>query len=575
MSGYDAEIINGHFKKWGGLPSKNPQVGEGWEIYSPNKTAVPEKCGEGLKDKTVHSGDFCQGWSGEKGDGIMQRIKVKPDTYYVIAFWSKFAGPGGGMLKNWDYYEDALHTEVKGKSGKIYCCIKGSAVPWTKLHVYFTTDRDETEVTFKCYQMKKGKYYIDDVSISKGEKEKVRVSNSNHIKIYYPEKVPRFTEWVNMIKLPNGDINITFNELVGSGKMPDLPKIYSSWFTEKGAEDRKKYGAEFKQRMVKSTDKGKTWKLVKEYDSSLKVSSDGRETYWNYSQDRKRILKLGKDGIYSSIDCLNWKKEFKVDMSKAEHYTDYEGDVLELKDGTLMIYYVGRDRSVPQREFEIPYDKNKLENKEKEFWGGVDYNDLTETKENVYTIKMEVWDAYAYISPDKGKTWYEKKVAPCYMSEKKDDYINWTEVTAVEANSGDVLFILRSEVPWPEMKWGKEDTYRQVTFFKKGKEWVSGEVTKTPLDPVLFLGHPCIMKMKNGILVAGGSSHQYMFSVDDGKTWEVRNLAFGLRRMHYVRIIEVSDGKLLAVAHMGADWPYPPFEDQWINGTFFDVEKRK
>lgn len=566
-------IVNGDFRDWGGAPANSTQLATGWEIFSAKETLVPEKCGEGQSDPTTHDGSYCQGWSGERDDGIFQIIKVKPVTYYTITFWTRFAGPGGGMLKNWDYYDDALHTEVTGKKGNVYCCVGGSAIPWVKLNAYFTTDKEEHEVTFKCYQMKKGKYYLADVAISEGVPENVTVSNSYHHKIYYPEVAPRFTEWVRLAKLANDDLVLSFHELVGNGKSTALPPLYDGWFTDKALENRRKYGAEHKRRMLTSTDKGRTWKSLESRAGAGSVSSDGREVQWNSSYDGQRLLQVGKDGIYSSTNCVTWRKEAPLDLNQTTYFTGYEGDVLELRDGTFVVYYVGCKKLDVDAVIEIPIDEKKTCIVKDKLWGGVDYNERSSSSKNSYTIKERMCSGAAYISSDRGKTWMEIVVAPYYVSKKNDDYMSFTEISAVETNAGDVLFLMRTEVPWPEMKWGKEDSYHQVTLRRKGNEWVPGEIKKTPLEPVLFLGHPCLLKLKSGILVAGGSGHQYIFSADDGKTWQARNLSFGLRRVHYIRMVEVEDGRVLAAGHMGADWPYPPFEDQWINGTFFDVKK--
>ena len=253
-------IANGSFTKWGGAPGHNPQVADGWEIDSPNHTLVPKKCGLGQSDTTVHTGKYCQGWSGEKGDGIFQRIKVKPDTYYVITFWTRFYGPGVGMSKNWDYFVDALHYEVKGATGKTYCLLAGTGTLWTKMNVYFTTDKREQEVVFKCLQKKKGKYYINGVSMSKGTQENVRISDVVHQKIYEQGKKPSLTEWVNLARVPSGDLMLAFVELAPKdGGVPPLPTIYDNWFTERGKDIRQKYNVEFNRKMLKSSDNGKTW----------------------------------------------------------------------------------------------------------------------------------------------------------------------------------------------------------------------------------------------------------------------------------------------------------------------------
>lgn len=520
-----SKIINGKFKVW----EKDSGIALGWKAEG---SAKP------FKSRNAHSGSYCQGWKGEKGGGISQKIKVKPDTYYVITLWTRFDGPGDGMRKDWDYLADAIRHEIRGSKNELLCAVCGSSVNWFKFNLYFTTGKKEKEVFYKCIQTRKRTYFLDDIKISKGTKENVAVSNVNISKIYVPKKEPSLTEWTNLVKLPNGDLVLTFLELVPKGGYPNLPSSYEGckWFIddEQGAKSRKKYNCEYFRRMLKSTDNGKTWKkidysfdIIKNMGTAYRIPIDGREAFFG---DRKKVLRLGKDGIYSSKDCIKWEMEIPIDFDKMNFWVNYDGQVMVLKNGTIIVFYAGYDKINPVITTEI------------------------------------LWSGVAYITKDRGKNWEEIVVAP-FVKKWKKGFKNFDEITGVELSNGSVLFILRADVPY-------EYNFHQSILSKKGGKWMVSKVKETPFNPVMFNGHPNLLKLKSGIIICTGAAQQFMFSTDNAKTWQMRNLSLGGRRGHYPRMTEVGNGKVLSIYHMGADWPYPPPEKQWIQCTSFDVKKR-
>jgi len=94
-----------------------------------------------------------------------------------------------------------------------------------------------------------------------------------------------------------------------------------------------------------------------------------------------------------------------------------------------------------------------------------------------------------------------------------------------------------------------------------------------------FIGHRAskgVLRTRGGVLICAGSGNQFNFSVDEGKTWSdtatIPDPAVG-RPNHYPALLELPDGRILSVYHVGNHWPYPPPQDEWIHATSFRVKR--
>ena len=81
-----------------------------------------------------------------------------------------------------------------------------------------------------------------------------------------------------------------------------------------------------------------------------------------------------------------------------------------------------------------------------------------------------------------------------------------------------------------------------------------------PLEPtkLAFRGCPAVLRNRDGILICAGSGNQFNFSVDEAKTWSdtatTLDPAIG-RHNHYPALLELPDGQVLSVYHVGNHWP--------------------
>jgi hypothetical protein len=178
-------------------------------------------------------------------------------------------------------------------------------------------------------------------------------------------------------------------------------------------------------------------------------------------------------------------------------------------------------------------------------------------------------DAVLFFSTDGGRSWSDPLLLARGIPTRTND-----EPEVAELGTGDLLVMLRHANP---TKVGTPAVYLpcgQIVVRKVNGRWIPGPWVSTHLG---FRGFPALLRTRDGILIGAGSGNQFNFTVDDGKTWsETMFLADPKynRHNHYPVLVEMPDGRIMSIYHVGNHWPYPPPEDQWIHATAFRLRRR-
>jgi hypothetical protein len=121
--------------------------------------------------------------------------------------------------------------------------------------------------------------------------------------------------------------------------------------------------------------------------------------------------------------------------------------------------------------------------------------------------------------------------------------------------------------PNPPDSYWYSDRMQNVAH-KQGETFVPDQCEQAPFP---HSGYPCVLATREGVIlhVATGESH---WSADSGKTWN-KLLADGnnVGVYYYPKAIQLADGKILCVGHLGSDDVYGTV-DQCIKQQTFRLK---
>ncbi|MBN1346081.1 MAG: exo-alpha-sialidase [Phycisphaerae bacterium] len=369
----------------------------------------------------------------------------------------------------------------------------------------------------------------------------VKVEDLKHATVYKTDKGPKWSCWTSAWLTPEGHIRVGFVDMSGA---PADPKP-SYGYEYAHADVLRKQGIKRCWRWCESRDGGATWRPIREIDASDTLAPQMQQ----YLLLKDRSL-LGIGGVWHEWDftkntyiCYghtmawlskdngtSWSKSVSLnDPSKTESFCCRPK---QLSDGTIVVPAYGTlDRQ----------GKGK-------------------------GLKLNT-DAWLYLSKDGGKSWSEPLVLARGQENRSND-----EPDLVELAGGDLLVILRHANP--KAKGGLVYlNCGQIIVNKTPEGWRVGPVTPTKLA---FRGFPSVLRTREGVLICAGSGNQFNFSVDEGKTWSDTATILDpavARPNHYPALLELPDGRILSVYHVGNHWPYPPPQDEWIHATSFRVKR--
>lgn len=153
-----------------------------------------------------------------------------------------------------------------------------------------------------------------------------------------------------------------------------------------------------------------------------------------------------------------------------------------------------------------------------------------------------------YTSVDGGHTW--EGPLPVIPPDQRRDFAFTEEFDWAELENGDLLVVLRAD---------PQEGRLQLRLPKRGTAWEPAPARPNGLP---HSGHPEVLQTQKGILLhlatTGISASQ-----DEGRTWQDLPLGDGLEQLHrgpitpyYPKAVELADGRILVIGHVGGDDGY-------------------
>jgi hypothetical protein len=347
--------------------------------------------------------------------------------------------------------------------------------------------------------------------------------------IYHSPETPGYTSWVGLWQLPNGAVRCDFRQVTGPKDKPisTVP-------------------------VLESNNGGDTWTVL---TSGASSSDSGMQGGYTIAADSCRGMAVLPNGtlvrpVWASSDPNDsgyllrstdhgktWGE--KIFFLPANEYRTWPTLIRPLRDGRLVLFagcWKRGDCSAGKRN--DPIFANGQE--------GMLPN----------MVKM------MFVSSDEGKNWGPPIVlmpAGVGVCEESD---------FCELPNGDLFWIHRvehypdhqTEIPPlaarmgstpPESYWYSDRMQNLVR--KQGDAFAPEKCEPSPFP---HSGYPCLLATQEGVLIhlATGQSH---WSIDEGKSWHPL-LADGksVSSYYYPKAVQLADGKILCVGHLGSDDVY-------------------
>lgn len=153
-----------------------------------------------------------------------------------------------------------------------------------------------------------------------------------------------------------------------------------------------------------------------------------------------------------------------------------------------------------------------------------------------------------FASADQGRTW--EGPIPILPAAAAGSYGFTEEFDWAELDGGDLLVVLRA---------GVAEGRLQTRLRRVGTTWQPGPVTPNGLP---YSGHPELLGLGSGLLLHLATTG-ISGSSDQGRTWQDLPLGDGLHHLrpgpqtpYYPKAVELPDGRVLVVGHVGGDDGY-------------------
>jgi hypothetical protein len=344
----------------------------------------------------------------------------------------------------------------------------------------------------------------------------VQVTEYRKRVIYHSPQIPGYTSWCTLWRdEPSGDLHVAFEQVTGPVK---------------NVAGRKNVTA-----ILTSTDEARTWKLTREVAARpTKPSADGdiyaapvSTAFCGHGlvslPDRTLVTGLwgvgkGDTGFVQRSTDGGESWSGPIYLADSAKYLTWPTVIHRLRDGRLIlmagVVELQKDRS--------PRSGDMVKG--------------------------------MFESRDEGKTWSK----PIWIMPKKDGVCE--ESDFVELDSGDLLFIHRTEHYDAAGKY--IDSVRTQSIVKRvGDGWEPGVVTAVPMP---HSGFPELLKTREGIILHVGTDGIW-FTPADLSTW-TRLPIEGAG--YYPRAMQLKDGRILVVGHVGSDDVYGKVDQAIVEQTF-------
>ena len=345
----------------------------------------------------------------------------------------------------------------------------------------------------------------DDDKSNASPVKSVEAIDYNEKRIYHSPETPGYTCWVGLWQLADGRIRCSFEQRIG-------PK-----------DNVKKSSPN-----LESLDGGETWKLL-----SSSIGSGRGMVVLNDHTFLRPNLQRSTDGGKTWSD--------RSYLLPTATYFSYPTLIRPLRDGRLVLMggYWKRD-DVETRVLK-PYPNSRLR-------------------------KM------IFISSDEGKTWSK----PIELMSIEDGVCE--ESDFCELPNGDLFWVHRCELfpgkmtkihplahrhgsdpasPW---MWFYSDRKQSITR-KKGNMFVP---EKSQVMPAPHSGFPMVLYTRENLILNFQTDGIY-WTADVGKHWQKLNIP-GTK--YYPKALQLSDGKIICIGHVGSDNPYGTVDQSIVQQTF-------
>ena len=355
-------------------------------------------------------------------------------------------------------------------------------------------------------------------------------------RVYHSPQTPGFTCWVGLWTMPDGSVMTSFTQATGPLEGRPMAPLYlqlklanpvpglSRNYDMTGLEQRNVH--------LRSADGGETW---------ARVSADAFETPVNSAYGEAELA-LPDGTILREIfgEYLPYNPEFLA-----------TGYIQASHDGSLT-WDPPRPLLDPARYKTRIKRLRRLRDGRLLATGGVQHFAGEEAR-----ARVEVWGPampLLAVSSDGGRTWTGPiDVIP--PGTRGD----WTEEwDAAELPNGDLLASLRR--PDPDDPKGKHIRW-QGLLRKDCAAWDPAEVAPAPFP---HSGHPELLVTREGPILYIAQSGIYLSS-DSGTTWHSLGIAAS---GYYPHAVELQDGLILVLGHVGGDDAYGAIDQSIVMDTF-------
>ncbi|MBS0664307.1 MAG: exo-alpha-sialidase [Verrucomicrobia bacterium] len=360
----------------------------------------------------------------------------------------------------------------------------------------------------------------------------VTAIDARHTTLYHSPEHPGYTCWTGAWLMPDGDVMVAFTQATGPrhGRMQAPPELLRqmSWTAEYDMT-----GLDLRNVHLRSHDGGRTWTQVSAdaFESPMNGISGDCETalpdgtvvrgvwgqYLPYNPELPKTgyLQRSRDGTRT------WgPPEVFLDPKR---YVTWPKRLRVLRDGRLLL--VGGVERVPVDGRARIGDPRHLE-------------------------------PLLAVSSDGGHTWSEP--IDLLPPEAKTKPWGGEEYDAAELPNGDLLCVFRrpdpDQTPRREVRW-------QGVLRKHGATWVPGWVAPAPFP---HSGHPELLATREGVVLHLATTGIH-WTADAGQSWHALDLP---GTAYYPRSVQLADGRILVVGHVGRDDPYGKVDQSIVLDSF-------
>lgn len=375
-------------------------------------------------------------------------------------------------------------------------------------------------------------------------KIQVQVVDFTEKTIYHSPETPGYTSWVGLWQLPNGTLCCDFRQITGPRDKPvsSVPVLASS-------------------------DGGDTWRVL---TAGVPDADAGLLGGYTVSVDSCRGMAVLPDGILvrpvwpsgdindtgsvrrSTDGGRSWSE--RILFLPIEEYRTWPTLIRPLHDGRLILFAGCWKRG----------DCSAGKRTDAAYAGG-----LEGMLPNM--VKM------MFVSVDQGKTWgapvvlMPASVGVCEESdfcELPNGDLFWVHRVEHYPNHETAISPLAARMgPSPPESYWYSDRMQSIAR-KQGDTFVPGQGETAPFP---HSGYPCILLTREGVILHLATSESH-WSADMGKTWNKLTVGDSpLSTYYYPKAIQMHDGLIICVGHLGSDDVYGTV-DQCIKQQTFRLK---